>query len=399
MVLEKDSSVLGYPGETSKALQADHQNVCKYDSPHDPNYVAVRNILKSIISKIISTNRPAELARSTRQDSFNLKSLLGITQLPAIDYSFFRDQWVQGTSEWILNDVDFLDWRHDPQPVSRLLWLYGGPASGKSVMSTFIINKLMEETASCQYFFIRFGDRKKRTLGFILRSISYQIAQKIPAYLEKLLEFADEAVQLENATPRAIWERIFRSLLLNIESQTPIFWVIDGLDESEDPATLIKLLSELSSSHFPVRVLITSRDTPELKDCFSRIHPSLRPVSIEVAGRRNLDDFRSYVYKELHFSASTDYKSRITERILEGSQNNFLVRDCLFFNLHYQLMQVSGYDLRLRKSTFADEKPTLREHYSNYQLAWRRFMIEWRLQLCNMFRLLIVNLQSLSYSI
>ena len=395
MVLEKDSSVLGYPGETSKALQADHQNVCKYDSPHDPNYVAVRNILKSIISKIISTNRPAELARSTRQESFNLKSLLGIMQLPAIDYSFFRDQWVQGTSEWVLNDVNFLDWRHDPQPVSRILWLYGGPASGKSVISTFIINKLVEETASCQYFFIRFGDRKKRTLSFLLRSISYQIAQKVPVYLEKLLEFADEAVDLESSTPRAIWERIFRSLLLNIESNTPTFWVIDGLDECEDPATLIKLLSELSTSRFPVRVLITSRDTPDLKDCFSRIHPNLRPVSIEVAGRGNLDDFRSYIYKELHFSASSDYKTSITERILEGSQNNFLVRNCLSLNLNYELMQESGCDLRLRKSTFAGEKPTSREHYSNYQLAWRHYMIEWHSQLCNMLQLLIANLQSL----
>jgi hypothetical protein len=29
MVLEKDSSILGYPGDTSKALGADHHRICK----------------------------------------------------------------------------------------------------------------------------------------------------------------------------------------------------------------------------------------------------------------------------------------------------------------------------------------------------------------------------------
>jgi hypothetical protein len=48
MVLEKDSSVLGYPGEISKSLDADHHTVCKYDGREDPRYVTVRNYLKSL---------------------------------------------------------------------------------------------------------------------------------------------------------------------------------------------------------------------------------------------------------------------------------------------------------------------------------------------------------------
>jgi hypothetical protein len=46
MVLERDSSVLGYPGKISKALNADHHNICKYDNPQDPNCITVRNVLK-----------------------------------------------------------------------------------------------------------------------------------------------------------------------------------------------------------------------------------------------------------------------------------------------------------------------------------------------------------------
>jgi hypothetical protein len=51
MVLEKDSSILGYPGEISKSLNADHHDVCKYTSQEDSNYVNVRNALKSLVSR------------------------------------------------------------------------------------------------------------------------------------------------------------------------------------------------------------------------------------------------------------------------------------------------------------------------------------------------------------
>lgn len=51
MVLEKESSVLGYPGEISKPLDADHNGVCKYNGPDDPRYITVRNALKNLVSK------------------------------------------------------------------------------------------------------------------------------------------------------------------------------------------------------------------------------------------------------------------------------------------------------------------------------------------------------------
>ena len=50
MVLEKASSILGYPGETSKSMMADHHDVCKFTSRQDPNYISVRNALKTIVS-------------------------------------------------------------------------------------------------------------------------------------------------------------------------------------------------------------------------------------------------------------------------------------------------------------------------------------------------------------
>lgn len=52
MVLEKESSILGYPGEISKSLNADHHDVCKYTSPEDSNYISVRNALKTLVGSL-----------------------------------------------------------------------------------------------------------------------------------------------------------------------------------------------------------------------------------------------------------------------------------------------------------------------------------------------------------
>ena len=323
MVLEKDSAVLGYPGETSKALDADHHGVCKYDSPVDPNYVTVRNVLKSLVSKIIASDRSAKPPLPNRRESHDLRAVLAITELPAVDYSFFRDQWTQGTSDWILSDHRFNVWLQSQNGTQRLLWLNGSAATGKSVLSSFIINHLVEQGARCQYFFVRFGDQKKRSLSLLLRSIAYQIAQSVPGFLQKLTELVEEAVDFDTADPRTIWDRIYRSILFQMDESEPIYWVIDGLDEADDPKALLKLLSDVALSAMPIRILITSRKTSEVVTAFGRLPEALGKDSISVEG--HLEDLTRYVRHELTMSGDVDFRESIVGRIVAGSQNNFLV--------------------------------------------------------------------------
>lgn len=323
MILEKDSSVLGYPGETSKALDADHHNVCKYDSPKDPNYIIVRNVLTSLIGKIVLTSRSNKPPASDRKESGDLKSLLAITELPDIDYIYFRDQWQQGTNEWLLEESDYLEWLHAGKSAPSLLWLHGGPASGKSVLSSFVINSLVEQGISCQYFFIRFGNQKRRTLSLLLRSIAYQIARCAPNFFQRVLQLVDEAIDFETADPRTIWERIFKSVLFNIEEVQPLYWVIDGLDEADNPRALIKLLSDIHLSFVPIQVLLVSRKTSEITAIFQKVPKVVRLRSITVEG--HLEDLHCYIRHELNMSGNAEYIETIAQRIIGGAQNNFLV--------------------------------------------------------------------------
>jgi hypothetical protein len=325
MILEKDSSILGYPGEISKPLDADHNGVCKFDSPEDTNYVAVKNILRSLVSKIIA-RKTARLHPSDPTSVFELEKVLAIAEVPSMDYSFFRDRWTPGTNEWILQDQRFLAWRYSPaEEGHHLLWLNSAPATGKSVMSSFIINSLVERDARCQYFFTRFGDHKKRTLSLLLRSIAYQVALGSANFLERVLQLADKGIQFEMADPRVIWERIFWAILFRMENQNePLFWVIDGLDEAHDPRSIVKLLSEVSLSITPIRLLIVSRKSSDLVVSFSRVPADLMMSSVSIHSGQD-HDLRKHVCRELDVPGSPEFKARVVQRILDGAQSNFLV--------------------------------------------------------------------------
>ncbi|KAF2229076.1 hypothetical protein EV356DRAFT_494418 [Viridothelium virens] len=322
MVLEKDSSVLGYPGETSKALNADHHGICKFDSPRDPNYITVRNVLKSLVAKIISTSRSNEQVVLNGRETRDLKAIMAISELPDEDYIFFRDQWTRGTNEWIVREKAFIGWLNAKGPGLHLLWLNGGAATGKSVLSSFVINNLIERDYCCQYFFLRFGNRKKRTLSLLLRSIAYQIGQRIPKFMRKVIEVADEAVDFESADPRTIWQRIFKSILFRMEEQQSLYWVIDGLDEADDSRALIRMLSDIAMSSTPIYILLVSRETSEISTTLKKLPIAVHRATICIETHQ--EDLRCHIRQELSMSGTAEFRDSIIKRLVEGAENNFL---------------------------------------------------------------------------
>ncbi|KAI1272205.1 hypothetical protein F5Y07DRAFT_403598 [Xylaria sp. FL0933] len=321
MVLEKETSVLGYPGEISKALNADHHTVCKYEGPQDPNYIIIRNILKSLVSKIISKDNAKRSTLRDRRASLNLKSLLALTELPSTDYIFFRDRWTQGTCGWITHDESFIRWRESTDQQPHLLWLNGDAATGKSVLSSFIVNSLVEEGCQCQYYFIRYGDRLKRTISLLLRSLAFQLAQTLPGMMEKIANMGDEAFDFESSDFRVIWDRVFKSLLFKLDVVSPIYWIIDGLDENEDPQAIVRLLLNISCP-IPLRILVTSRRSSEIRSAFDRPPQHLQLSIIKIEG--HLDDLRRHIRAELRVAGTDAFREDVERRIIEGSQNNFL---------------------------------------------------------------------------
>ncbi|KAL6808092.1 WD40 repeat-like protein [Trichoderma sp. SZMC 28015] len=321
MVLDKDSSVLGYPGEISKPLDADHNGICKYASPADPKYITVINVLKTLIGK----GKSKESATSTdvmKPPIANFNEHLSVFESPDGDYNFFHDRWMPGTCNWIVSHEAFVGWMNDLQLRPRVLWINGNAASGKSILSSFVINHLAQHELPCQYFFIRFNSPVKRMISMILRSLACQVANSVPEYAAELRKLIAAATDLKTADYRNLWQWLFSQSLLQLDLSSPIYWVLDGVDEAEQPASVIKLLSELRLTTIPLRVLVVSRKTHEISSAFQKLAKRVHMETICMEG--NLMDFRSYIDQEMDLAGDATYKENITAQLLERAKGNFL---------------------------------------------------------------------------
>lgn len=364
MVLEKDSSILGYPSEISKPLDADHHNVCKFVSPEDPNYISVRNILRSLISQHPLQGAATELSLVTRQ-SLSIVSplqaatteeplptgssleflsplnrtqtigspvkslppgivkLLGVEDPPNDDYEFFHSRWMPGSCEWIQRDPSFERWLDVKDTSPQALYVHGVPGAGKSILSSYIVSYLRGIGSSCQFFFFRFGDQAKISINTLLRSLAYQVATDLPMYEEKLLNLAEETSPLDKADTRVLWHKLFMSRLFKLRLTRPLYWVIDALDECDAPEKLLALLSSMPTTRNPIRILFVGRKTNAQSVAFLRLGGLCQVHTICIDNFQ--DDLQRYVQKEMEYlRGRAEFKARISKKILDAANGNFL---------------------------------------------------------------------------
>ena len=323
-VLDKDSSVLGYPNEISKALNADHHDVCKYSNPEDSNYVSVRNVLRSLVGRFRRERRGIAGSRTLEQANL-IEKLLGEFRGPEEDFDSFRRWWVPGTCGWIIHEPIIQSWL-DESLESRVVWFNASPASGKSILATQIIDYLRHANHLYQYYFFKFGDQTKRSPNAMLRSFAYQIAQQVPLFQSNLIELSTGGLRMEKSDSTLIWQRLFESILFKIEMPRPLYWVIDALDEAESPRLLLDLLRSVATSRTTIRILFFSRKTESLVLAFDRLSGRIPVQSLEMVGHDfNLIDIRTLVSEDIKYMrGSAELKEQVASKIITRASGNFL---------------------------------------------------------------------------
>jgi hypothetical protein len=190
MVLEKDSSILGYSNEISRPLNANHHTICKYSSPHDPNYVSVRNTL-SFLVKSSQLKEMKTMSAGLLTETKLLDDILAVSSAPEEDLNSVRQVWFPGTCDWLLKEPEIESWlemRREPY----VAWFCAPPGSGKSSLAAHIINHLRNSGFPYQYFFFKYDDPDKRSMSTFLRSIAYQIARDFTAFKRSVLELSNQ---------------------------------------------------------------------------------------------------------------------------------------------------------------------------------------------------------------
>ncbi|KAI1307431.1 hypothetical protein F5Y03DRAFT_352235 [Xylaria venustula] len=333
MVLEKDSSVLGYPGEISRPLQADHHDVCKFSSPTDPNYIAVRNAIKTLVKQF--RERVSEIqAQATAQATLfvasadeDIKIQDHFRDCPSTeaDYDACRRCWIPGTCEWFLQEEEFISWLDTSSLEPAVLWYTAPPANGKSVLSAFVINHLRNKNLPCQFFLFKYSDDSKRMVANCVKSLAFQLSSSCSEFKRQLAKSSRESLGLDSSDPFLICKKVIEGTLAKSDLIKPIYWVIDALDECDSPKTFLECLKSLSDK-LPVRILILSRNTNSISMGIHKLSRSISVLKMEKSKiGHNQKDIELLVGTELdRMRGSSGFRNQLLQDIMERSEGNFL---------------------------------------------------------------------------
>lgn len=169
-------------------LDADHHSICKFESRKDSNYITVKNLLKLWASRLLKLPPNATKLQETRKDQIKqLEIALGIQDSAEADLNALRIKVIDGTCQWIISRQEFVNWVESaPSVTPNIFWLVGHPATGKTALARSVVAHLKLHNQECAYYFFSSSHQLKRTAGYCLQSISFQLSQVNDEFRERL---------------------------------------------------------------------------------------------------------------------------------------------------------------------------------------------------------------------
>lgn len=321
MILDKSSSLLGYPNETAQPLNANHHDVCKFTDTEDPNYyISVRGALRSV-TRLIDEESPGIVEEAFEDSIADIREYLAVGVTPADDATALRVIRQEGTCEDFLTQKDFKQWKHAADPC--ILWVSAPPGYGKSVQASLVIDHLLSQRSTCCYYFFKYGDKSRRSISHCFRSLALQMASQIPAVRQTLSKHAKAGLQLDKVDGPTAWRIVFQQVISTVILPSNIYWIVDGLDESESSKIFIEAMSSLGSFQGPIRLLVFSRPLPVIRQASQKTSRNI-PVTVHLL-QQNTADIRQVALEEMDYLVSDEnFKQSTVAKIAQRSNGNFL---------------------------------------------------------------------------
>ncbi|KAI5800428.1 hypothetical protein DFH27DRAFT_82123 [Peziza echinospora] len=234
------------------------------------------------------------------------------------------------SGKWLAGCNEFQEWAFSGNTTLQLLWLYGIPGAGKTILSSYILEMLkMNTQATVVWFFCKFSDLSRNTFLAVTRGILAQLLTRNPdlaPYFLEIMEKDDDHLTLNS--PAAI-QRLLEHCMLQLDNT---YVLIDGLDECEskerkDIITLFGALSGKINSHQPgaLRALFVSTDEGDIRKQVTQ----LKPTIIHLKSDHTRHEMSLYAHsrmreiKDTHGLTEEDAK-KIVEDVVDRSDGMYL---------------------------------------------------------------------------
>ena len=237
-----------------------------------------------------------------------------LSQLTAIDFEAnhadIASRRANQTGGWFLESAQFTSWcRHES---SSTLWCPGIPGSGKTILSSLVIDTLRVEIA------------KNPSIGLAGIYCSYRNTQSTTNLMGTIICQLLQSLDIEPPSTPLTLEKARAVMPEILTSYSKIMLVVDALDECEDRATLMKELQQLmqiisnGQSKTLIHLFVTGRHSVS-----SDVEHMLKPA-FQLEIRSKEDDVRIFLEQILHehvqlskwVTESPDFCSKIIDAIL-----------------------------------------------------------------------------------
>ena len=272
--------MMGLPNEKLFAVDADHRDICKFPSAESSTYKAVGShvalLIKGALKPVemactlatgINPTSESDILTVSKEYSKCMRAL-GLSNPDATRHEISR--WAPGTCKWLLDHPRYLEWISGSE--KALLWVTGAPGSGKTVLSSFIIDQI-ESTKSPRnvgFFFADDSSTSQRSAVMLLRGLLYQILNRNPSL------FKHVQVHWKRTAERAIEELSLLWRMCTACFDDPLLenavFVLDALDECAAP-DCEHLLTWITQYHenrpaglTQVKFFLTSRPETRIAD-------------------------------------------------------------------------------------------------------------------------------------
>ena len=250
-----------------------------------------------------------------------VQRLLAVSDNTERELAELCNTWAPGTCVQMTESLLFKKFR-TPSAEPKIMWLYGHPGSGKSIQASFLVDFLLKEGQNCCFYFLRHQDVEKRSPNPMLRSLALQSSTTDPDFMDFLRALGEDGMRFDKKKPMEIWNRLFLSGLFTIPLSKPLYWVIDGLDESDSPSAIVEMFATIPRD-VPIRILITSRRTSTLTKVFDRASTAIDILRLEI--KASEQDIRLFALDKLRYmQASDEDRERIIESVICRAEGSFL---------------------------------------------------------------------------